>query len=690
MDYSIGQFWKKTFAGVQPQATTRDWQGWTKACTKDESYVPARLTLRPGFDDLKQQVWLIGAPGAVGKSTLAKEICAETGAIYLDLAEAATVAANYMVGGLVYTNLLDSWKEGKTAVLIDALDEARLRVTQSGFEAFLSDIASVAKLGKFPVIVLGRVGIIEDAWAILNELEKLDPPIFDIEFFEATEAETFVLSRLKKLSKKVNAADKLEYPELARSLETHGVVYGDAIRMVVSGLQQLSAQDANRFFGYAPVLDAVAKVIASESNPARIGEEMRRVLEGKVLNGLAHEILDRESKKLVAQVGNTVGQLPTNLYTPDEQLQRLACVVFKLPPPPVPAQLAQHQVAPYEQAVQNLLPQHPFLDGKGKSPSSAVFAACIVATALKGKREDLVRAGERYASLVQHTPNPFLYDFYQGDVASGLKIPTEHIGLIFESILARAKPGEVVRLGVESEGDEGGLSVEILIVRPNENPISLEFKAPSLGTVRLGRRVAGISIDADDTDVELGLGDQLELVAPASIIARSLKLSCTQVVVKAEPQATEDDSVVLEAAELIADPSISAPIVRAGAQLQVSWPDSAAYPWTTFAAPVAQDEDPKTADALRALRRITMAFRSHSKGQLARFKDKIEHARMLKGPTGRALLDKMVRDGVVQLHGPMYYLRPDILGAKVGVSFLDVKLKRYSLQAREYVQGLEG
>lgn len=44
---------------------------------------------------------MIAAPGAVGKSTLAREICAATNAVYLDLSAAATVAGNYLVGGLV-------------------------------------------------------------------------------------------------------------------------------------------------------------------------------------------------------------------------------------------------------------------------------------------------------------------------------------------------------------------------------------------------------------------------------------------------------------------------------------------------------------------------------------------------------------------------------------------------------------
>lgn len=689
MDTSIESFWKTRFTGLKQDISMKPLPGWRNDCERDESYVPAKLTVRDGFDDLSQNVWLIGAPGAVGKSTLAKEIAAATGALYLDLAEAATVAGNYMVGGLVYTDMLTTWISGQGAILIDALDEARLRVTQSGFEAFLADVAAVAKMGKYPVILLGRVGIIEEAWTIFCEQQNIEPPIFDIELFQQDEAERFVQTRLAKLSGVRNSvSNQLEYPLLANALELHHSVYATAIHRVVVGLQELSAHDANRFVGYAPVLDAVAKVIASQTNPSRIGEEMQRVLEGDVLIRLASEILNRETGKLVSQVRTSEPDLPAKLYEPEEQLERLACRLFNLPTPPIPVQLAQHQVSAYEQAVQAMLPQHPFLDGTGSAPSSAVFAAATIAAALSSNREDIVRAAERYASFAQHTPNPFLFDFYLRSIAPPASMPTEHIGLVFESVLAKSKPGDTVRLSIE-ESDIGALSVEITIDRIGLESTRLEYTAPSTGIIRLGRRVAGIAIDAEDTAVELGIGDQLELVAPVSINARSLKLSCEQMVVKADNQAVDGSVVTLESKELIVNPAIAAPLVRQGVKLQVAWPGSESYPWTTFTAPSVQNEDPRTGEALRALRRLTMAFRSHSKGQLARYKDKIEHARMLKGPVGSAVLAKLLRDGVVRIEGAMYFLNPDVLGSVVGTSFLEVKMKNYSDFTRQYVQQLD-
>ncbi|WP_139351947.1 hypothetical protein [Polaromonas sp. A23] len=697
MDYST-TFWISTFAGINKQLPASALPGWNLTCTQEESYVATDLSLREGYDDLTQRVWLIGAPGAVGKSTLANEICAATGAAYLNLAEAATVAGNYMVGGLVRNSLWDQWTAGKTAVLIDALDEARLRATQSGFEDFLSDIALVARSGKFPVVVLGRVGIIEEAWMILNEKESINAPIFDIELFNVEQAENFVMARLVKLSKQKNFQEKFDYPDLAGSLSTHTTIYKQAITRIVVGLQSISAYDGNRFFGYAPVLDAVAKVVASQNNPARIGEEMQRILEGAVLNSLTSEILRRESGKLVTQVNSAVSiAKPELLYTPEEQLSRIARKLLHLNPPPLPSHLKQAEVSAYEQAVNNLLPQHPFLNGSGTAPSSAVFSACIVSAALKSNHVDLVRAAERYASTGQNTPNPFLYDFYKTphneevgtEQSVAQVIPTEHIGLLFESVLAKASPRDTVRLSIEAEEAEDNLSVEIFVGRQDTTFSSIELKASSTGTIRLGRRVSGVSIDAESTTVEIGNGDQLELIAPVSISAGTLKLVCSQVIVKTDSHNTSENLVLLETQVLDADAALSAPSIRQPARLQVTWQGSDAYPWTNFASPSVPDEDPRTSDALRTLRRLVMAFRSHSKGRLARFQDKIEHARMLKGSIGEAVLRKLITDGVLTLEGSMYYLEPDRLGSIAGASFSDIKLKNYSPATRTYLQDLD-
>ena len=50
-----------------------------------------------------------------------------------------------------------------------------------------------------------------------------------------------------------------------------------------------------------------------------------------------------------------------------------------------------------------------------------------------------------------------------------------------------------------------------------------------------------------------------------------------------------------------------------------------------------------------------MAFRSHKKGGLARYKDKIDHARMLKDDLGAAIKNQLLRDRLMYLKGKFYF-----------------------------------
>lgn len=455
---------------------------------------------------------------------------------------------------------------------------------------------------------------------------------------------------------------------------------------MIQGISELSQADADRFVGYAPVLDAVAKVIASEPNPARIKEDLERVLEGEVLTSLADQILVRECGKLTTQLKNANPDFPEGLYGPSEQLHRLSCLLFNLPAPPVPSSLSPELIPVYEQAVKNLLPQHPFLSGDGRRASSSVFEAAIVSYGLKSRLVELHSNAVRYVASAAHTSNPFLIDFYLS-LNEKKYVPAEHIGIVFDSVASKASSGDQVRLYV-SEGEDGSLEYEIVSQREDGKVNTHHLVSPEAGVITLARKISGVSIDCESKDVSLGLGGQLELIAPTAIKCRELKLNCDQLIVKSDPRRHEE-VVVLEADSLSHGGAIAAPVVRSGVLFSVAWPGAETYPWSAFSVLDDKNEPAHIAEGLRTLRRLVMAFRSHSKGQLARFRDKIDHYRMLKGRVGEALLQKLIDDKIVWTAGAMYCLDANELGAKVGISFQDAQAKRYSQMTRDYVSALD-
>ena len=195
----------------------------------------------------------MSAPGAVGKSTLARQIAFRTGSIYLDLAAAGPVGDNTLSGGLFQSRLAQNWQEGSIALLIDGLDEARLRVTQEAFEAFLHDVARLSRDRELPTVLFGRTRAIEDAWLELYG-QAVESALFEIGYYGPPQAIAFAEDLVRHL----------------RPNDVHMRVRLTAAELLLSGLRQQTEQDGDRFAGYAPVLAAVADRVTSESNPGAL------------------------------------------------------------------------------------------------------------------------------------------------------------------------------------------------------------------------------------------------------------------------------------------------------------------------------------------------------------------------------------------------------------------------------------
>ena len=334
---------------------------------------------------------------------------------------------------------------------------------------------------------------------------------------------------------------------------------------------------------------------------------MQAAIQGEVLQQLTDRVMDREATKLRAQLADAIPASVSNrLYTPREQLARLAAVVLGTAPPAPPAELAPAHVAAYNVAVKNFLPQHPFLDGTGQRPSGAVFAAAITANALFSESADTVAMAEQRVGHGPNTPNPFLLDFYldtakrrQGD---NPVVPPEHVIALYQSVQARTGPGAIIRMSIEADDEHEDADVEIQVARPGtQRPDCLQLRTSQAGALRFGRQVNGVSVDAPLLDVTIGSGNPVEIIAPVSMNVGTLALNCPELVVSRGDLATEsDDSLVtLEARELVASGIFNAPLVRSGATLSVSWPGAASYPWSQFATDAKGANGDDLNDALR-------------------------------------------------------------------------------------------
>lgn len=345
----------------------------------------------------------------------------------------------------------------------------------------------------------------------------------------------------------------------------------------------------------------------------------------------------------------------------------------------------------YSTALASWVPEHPFLNG-GYETSSAVFDAVISTHAL--------RTPEAADAAVQKelrrgaAANPFVFEFYvQDEVGTPpVFLPPEHVGILYASLRARLSLGDNASLSIDAPDgaeDEQALRAEVEITlarRDSERPRILNFSSDQTGMLRLGAYVDDVEIDAPHAKITIGPGPEAIFVAPVSLQCNELLFSTDKVIAEAAAMGRSEAAIYLEAQKYVGDQMLSVPISRGkNVSLRVSWPGAKSHPWTTFASEPLPTDDPRISEALRRFRKFVIAFRSHSKGNLARYKHKIEHARMTKG-AGAAVLKLMLSEQILSLNGSMYFLDPDRLGKLTGASYADCMTRQFNAATIDFIK----
>ncbi|WP_162800691.1 hypothetical protein [Acidibrevibacterium fodinaquatile] len=668
-DYTIENFWKPRLS-VQRMPSADLIGGWSfperGLTTFKEAPLNLNSELDDGIDPYRSAIILVSAPGAVGKSTLARQIAFETRAVYVDLANAEPVGSNTLVGGLVKSGLYTDWQNGNVGVLIDGLDEARLRVTQEAFEAFLRDVDQLSRGRSMPTVLFGRTGAIQDAWLVLT-----DAAVLEIGYYGPEAAADFVEALLRAKN-----------PDGA-----HAATEREAIELLLLRLRDQTEVDGDRFAGYAPVLQAVAERVIQEGNAGALVAEIKAGVQPVTLHAVVSAILERERGKL-RPLPFSNPSLMEALYSADEQLDHLIALIYQLPPPGMD-DLSPEDARIYDAALKTWVPEHPFLGGRNV-PSSAVFDAVIAVRALK-RDESAELALTRELARGAASANPFLAEFYAPQAKGGelTFLPPQHIGIIYSSLRARLSLGDTASLFVEGpeEGPEDEIlraEVEITLGRRGSDRAQyVRFESDQTGPIRLGVQVEDIDITVPHTKVEIGPGSEALLIAPISVQCETLVITANRLIVETAKD-RRDAAVFLEATHYEGTIT-SVPVMHGEVSLSASWPGARAHPWTSFATNSSPVSDPRIEEALRRLRKFVIAFRSHSKGSLARYRDKLDHARMTKG-SGRAVLDLLLSEHVLSIAGSMYVLDPDRLAEQVGTNYTDCMARRFSEKTIDFVR----
>ena len=173
-------------------------------------------------------------------------------------------------------------------------------------------------------------------------------------------------------------------------------------------------------------------------------------------------------------------------------------------------------------------------------------------------------------------------------------------------------------------------------------------------------------------------------------MANNINLNANSLILKHIPSRDEEGvSDILLQAQTI-HPNLES-IISNGVELSLVANETSdlKYPAIQYAKKSDQlPSDPKIKEKYIRLRRILMEFRSHSKGTLAKFKDKIEHERVLM-KNGWEILERLKSDRIVTASGVMYFLHPDEINKHLGISWNDLRTGKTSEKLIYYLRSIK-
>ena len=656
------------------------------------------------FPREKPAIILVSAVGASGKTTTARALSFDIQLPVLDLAKHDAVGANTLTGILTTAYpietvgaVLEGLQRGTQCVIIDGIDEGRSKTTEQGFDAFLDDLVQRAMGAKATaIVVFGRSQVLFNTWIYLCE-KHADVGFVQLEPFDIERARHYVDSLV--LTQPI--AQQGTYAQARDGiLEKLGAAFLPATADRKADRDMFLA-----FIGYPPVLDAIATLLKSERNYYRLqqalgdGADGQGELETNLLIRISDYLLKREREEkalpnFIEPLANTVGgqrgeRLRTMLYGSEEQCARVLGLALSRP---FSARLIDDDALndQYEEAASEWCGDHPFLsDGAVRN---AVFAAFAVTRCALSDSQEFRSLAYDYAAETAPTHH-LLYILHELGQKSTLD--ARHFNMLIQScsefLGAKAEVSiEIDGTSWEEQGAEhdAGLDLNIEIEFPERDQQRVfSFQgAIGDGEMVLGPYLVNTSVTVP-CDIVLAGRTALQAMGVCTLSAKRLRIDTPDLVVR-DIAGMEQDAGLFISAHTVGGRVDTTSVLTGTLDIRCV-EHTLGYPLVTYAAkglPIF--EDPDLDEKYRRLRRILSEFASHKRGRLAKFRQKIEHERVLRGELGRRLLEVLRYEGVLSRDTRFYYADRDMVAERLGISWQELRRYKVSEKLEGFLQSV--
>jgi hypothetical protein len=647
---------------------------------------------------------LISAVGASGKSMLANKLSADTGLPILDLGKHPPVADNTLTGLLTtsypladLSAVFSGIREGTFGVIVDGIDEGRSKTNEKAFEAFLDDLVKLSRgSGRTSFVMLGRTKALDDCWIYLT-IKGVSVGLASLDPFSLEKAREYI----------DHFADP---PTSGQALN-----YAESRDRILSKLSDAFAEEGGKFLsfiGYPPVLDAIATLFRKEKNYYRLTAELDDGAGGEVEKNLLHRIasyiLERErtEKVLPNLVHSLLVDLPQKerteirraAFSLEEQCARLIayCLGENLE---VQVFVDPALNAMYESGVSIFLAEHPFI--VGHEFRNAVFEAVSIAVLIASRREECVDLVNRYAT---GRKDNYHLIYLLDEIAPEQVLPSSMLHILIGSALELRSTKSLVNVTLEPtveatdqwDDEESELlkipisiSLEVLTASSGQISRGFRFRSEVHGgsSVKLGSRLQSCFID-----LPCGVlisGPEVELSAPVTIAANSILIQATTLIAKARASESNFGRAVILEADSASSTLVA--ISVEGADLSVHLSDISGQTFPLIKYVHKREETAFTGEMKEKylkLRRIILHFRSHSKGSLAKYRDKVDNERVAGNEIGGKVLARLIRDEILYTSGNFYFLRPANVDKYLGIPWPALRAGLVCEKLEEYLRSI--
>ncbi|MBE0671431.1 MAG: hypothetical protein IH588_12645 [Anaerolineales bacterium] len=656
------------------------------------------------FETEKPTVILVSAVGATGKTALAQQLSRETKLPILDLSKHKPVGDNTLTGLLTgafnikeISGVFEGLSCGSYGLIIDGLDEARSKTTGKAFEAFLDDIVKLCKTSTTTTfLMLGRTNIVDDCWVYISS-QGIPTALISIAPFAIESAVKYIDAFTNGLSS----------PHKAHYIAVRDLII-NRLGKAFTASHKNGSKDFLGFIGYPPVLDAIVTLLTNERNYHKLLEGINdsggKNVEISLLQHISEYILDRERslkvipnivQPLIAGVPDEIARTTlSTAYMDEEQCARLVayCLGRPLTIPVISENILNDK---YEEQLVTWLPEHPFI--AGHEFRNAVFEALAIAKLISAKTDSYDNIIADYIATHKHS---YYLVYMLESVSVDCKIKVSHLNAVLLSAMEFRSAHSFVELRVvgpegneEINGNNGALEVEIYIeiilgeTGENTKTFSFTTDIEAATCLKIGPRIAGTFISVP-CKVAI-IGDEVEITAPVEVNCSVVQLNAKQLVIKPTHIREGINEVIITAKR--AESSVES-ISTGGTTFELALEDTGglSYPIIRYVETITIPSlDPLMKEKYFRLKRILLEFRSHSRGSMARYRQKIEAERVLRNDIGRAVLKRLLNDNVLSLLGRFYHLDPEGLSRHLGVTWHNLRKGQIPDSLSAYLRSIE-